>query len=242
MRETYSNGFHTVVYKTDRQERLWFPSADLVRIDKSEDKNWFASLFYRHKIAQLLFPDNFINIVAAQVDPWQEQLLDEFIIGEEVFRQQKSREHRLFSQMAQIPAAHAVYSAHMGFDKYEDRLEKISKHGCVDCESHRKFHVLENLERKARVASEPMLEIGIQPPTYDPSDYCLTEGGKIVFFEIDGLDRKILENFLSSLKAPTNSQREAQRLLNRFKHLREDSAVRFREALRSGIGAEIRKD
>lgn len=245
MHEKYSRGFHASVYKVDRQQKLWFPSADLVKIDQSRDKNWFARLFYRHKIAQLLFPDNFINVVAAQVDPWQEQLVDEFTIGKRVFKEQKSREHKLFSKMALVPATHAVFSEHMDINMdissedggSDSRSEKVSLHDCADCNSHRVFHISNGLEQKAMDIAPPMQKIGIHPPTHDPSDYCLTKEGDIIFFEVQNFQEEQLETHLSSLKSRTENEETALRLLKRFDALYKDSR---RVLFSSGAGGEIR--
>lgn len=241
MQEKYSHGFHSEVYKVDKQQKLWFPLADLVKIDESADKNWFARLFYRHKIASLLFPYNFINVLGAQVEPWEKNLIDEVTIGKTTLRERKRRVHRLFSQMASVPANHSVFSEHMDINLDiavgDKKAEKVSLHDCVDCKSHREFHKSNDLEKKVIETAFPMQEIGILPPIDDPSDYCLTTEGNMIFFEVNEFDEEVLGKHLSSLKNPNEMEEKALRLLCRFNELYKDSRL---AAFGSGIGGEIR--
>lgn len=235
MQEKYSEGFHSEVYTVSKGQKLWFPSADLVRIDKSTDKNWFARLFYRHKIAQTLFPDNFINVVGSQVDPWQEELVKKVTIGGDDYTFQKERVHRLFSEIASVPSSHAIFSEHMS-------ANGKSLHNCAQCIDHIDFHRSNDIVRKAIEVTLPMQKIGIYPPIDDPSDYCLTEKDKIIFFEIEDFDSESLGEFLRSLKLPTDAQKKALVLVKRFRSLQANSEHRFDEAAGQGVGngAEIR--
>lgn len=241
MQEKYSNGFHSEIYRLNPKQKLWFPSADLVKIDESTDKNWFARLFYRHKIASLLFPDNFIEVVGAQVDPWEKNLVHETRMGEATFREPKQRIHRLFSKMASVPENHAVFSEHMdinfGTGSSDRESEKVSLHDCVHCKSHREFHRLSDIKQKAIDIASPMQKIGILPPSQDPSDYCLTREGNIVFFEINDFDEEVLEAHLSSLSNPNEMEERVLVLLHRLNELHKDSRL---AAFNSGIGGEIR--
>ena len=245
MQEKYSSGFYSEVFKVDKQQKLYFPQSDLVKVDESSDKNWFARLFYRHKIASLLFPDNFINVTGSQVEPWERELIDEIKIGGTTFKNRVTRVHRLFSQMAHVPENHAVFSQHItvvgpdsiGNERNDRTQEKVSLHDCVHCKAHREFHKSNDLQEKAINSASPMLDIGILPPIHDPSDYCLTEEGNIIFFEIDNFDEEVLGKHLSSLKNPNEMEENALRLLRRINELFEDSRL---TALGSGIAGELR--
>lgn len=210
-REFYSKGFHAGIYEVSSQERLWFPHADLVRLDKPRmagDKNRFARMFYSHKIAQILFPNNFINVVAARVD--RDKDSDKY--------RTTSRTNMLYSQKADIPIEHSTFSAHMELPYRA--FQKVFSCRCSDCTSHRAFHLSNALAEKAEEVSIPMGKIGILPAySGDPSDYCLTGQGNIVFFEIDVFNDKALGEYLSSLENPNSREKEALVLINRYNEL-----------------------
>lgn len=226
-REFYSKGFCAEVYEVNSQERLWFPHADLVRLDGPwivgvvDIKNNFARLFYRHKIAQILFPDNFINVVAARTEV-REALYEDRMLSTKTHRVHKlleSRTNALFSQKADIPVEHSTLSAHMRLDP-DRKQSKVSSCECNDCISHRKFHLSSALVDKAKEVSIPMRGIGVVPSYLgDSSDYCLTGKGNIVFFEIDNFDREALGKHLSSLNNPNSREKEAQILIDRYNKL-----------------------
>lgn len=227
-RKFYSKGFNAEVYEVNPQERLWFPHADLVRLDKPKiegvvgDKNRFKRLFYRHKIAQALFPDNFINVVAARTET-REGLYEDRMLSTKTHKLHKllkSRRDMFFSQKADISIEHSTFSAHMrpGYELNE----KVSSCKCNDCISHRTFHFSSALAEKANEVSISMRRIGVSPAYFDdPSDYCLTGKGNIVFFEIDEFefDSTVLEKYLSSLGNPNSREKEALMLINRYNKL-----------------------
>jgi len=235
MQEKYSNGFYSEVYRVSPEQKLWFPRSDLVRLDSSSDKNWFARLFYRHKIASLLFPNNFIEVVGAQVDPWERNFIYELQIGDTTVKGLRDREHRLFSKMADVPGEHSKFSSHISLSS---KGRKVSICKCGDCIAHKEFHSTNDLEEKARRISAHMMKIGIMPPFTDLSDYCLTKEGNIIFFEIGSFEEKKLEMHLSSLGEKRSENEEtALRLLKRFNVLHEESR---RIAFTSGVAGELR--
>jgi hypothetical protein len=108
-REKYSNGFNSAVYKVDNVDKKRFPNADLIRIDNSsKDRHWFGRLYYRHKIAHLLYPDNFINVVAVTVDSFKKDSFEEVSYSGSF-----NKEVELFSKVAPVSPDHAIYSSHM---------------------------------------------------------------------------------------------------------------------------------
>ena len=184
MGEFYSNGGHGNVEHAGTTDRLWFSQADLVKSETlgAFDKDRFARLYYRHKIAELLFPGNIIQVVGASSthneesdDPWGPKYV-----------------HRLWSRRAVVPTGHAKYSAHM--DKSNNTLKRCTCPICI--RHHARFHT-SNLERRARRLSKHAEAMGIELPSWDETDYCLGPNG-ILFFEVDGIDVHTLWTYLTS--------------------------------------------
>lgn len=223
MREKYSGGFDARIYLLTPNQKILFPQADLVREYETNDKNWFARLFYRHRVASLLFPDNFIDVVAAQVEPWQENLINEEQTEMIVSREAKNRTHKLFSKLAVVNKDHAIFSQHM-YGRYDivDRT-KISLCSCGHCASHRVLHDETLMAIKARDAGEEMGMIGIFPPCDDPSDYCLKENGDIIFFEVERFDSIRIRSHLQKLPNPKPNEKRALKLLDRLDQLLNNS-------------------
>lgn len=243
MKEAFSRGSivsKALVFRVSEEQKLLFPRADLVRIEGSIDKNWAAKLFYRHEIASLLFPNNFIEVIAAQVDPWDDGLLESSFLDSQEFKKAKEREHRLFSKIAEVSSDHATFSSHMNFGTSGDEIIKLSNHNCEGCKIHRKFHKSKNLEKEATKVALDMQKIGINPPINDPSDYCLNAERNIVFFEIDEFDGDKLHKYLSSLVTPNENEKKALSLLRRFISLREDSKARFKKNFLNGVAGSIK--
>lgn len=226
-RRFYSKGLLAEVYEVSPQERLWFRHADLVRVDGPwivgpvDMKKIFARLFYKHKIAELLFPDNFIHVVAARTEV-RKVLYEDRMLSTKTHKVHKlleSRTNTLFSQKADIPVEHSTFSEHMITDS-DGKQGKVSSCQCNDCISHREFHSSSALAEKAEEVSIPMRRIGVVPAYFgDPSDYCLTGKGNIVFFEIDNFDNTALAEYLSSLENPDSREKEALILINRHTQL-----------------------
>ena len=59
----YAHGWSSFVYRLTPAEKGRFPDADLVKEVKTNDATWFQRLYLRHRIAYILFPANFINVV-----------------------------------------------------------------------------------------------------------------------------------------------------------------------------------
>lgn len=212
--EFYSKGYHAEVYWVNPQEKLLFPGADLVRVNNplrrrslwvpgiiEGRKEYARLLFYKHKIAQTLFPGNFPDVVGARTE------------GED-----EDRTDALFSRKANIPDEHSTFSAHIIVN---DQREKVSACLCSSCVSHRAFHRSNALFERAIKTSTSMEMIGIRPDyVRDPSDYCLTKEENIIFFEVK-INVAELERHLSSLKSLSFNEREALVLVKRYNELRE---------------------
>lgn len=209
MNERFSKGFYSTVYTLNDQERLRFPHAQLKKDDGDPFRfhpYWYALSFYRHKIASLLFPENFIEVTGTTKD--------------------SASSTAIYSKIAPVPPEHAVYSAHIrcveiALNKYPYGLwiNKRSLCQCESCISHRNFHNLQNLASKARSLAKNIAKTGILVPSNDRSDYCLDSKGNIVFFEIDGFESVRLRDYLDFSKNHTQGQSRASRLLERYERL-----------------------
>lgn len=209
-KEPYSRGYNAGVWIISRREKFNFPTADLVRITNGDNK--FMRIFYMHKIAQLLFPGQFINVIGARI------VTRKSLEGEERQPLDAIRNF-LYSQQADVSSEHATFSAHMDIGG----PGKVSLCRCGNCASHREFHHSNALAERAYADSFLMKAIGIMPPNYgDPSDYCLTREGKIVFFEIEFLNGERLKNHLSSLRRPNPNEQKALALVRRYNKLLHD--------------------
>lgn len=221
MKELYSNGANAVVLIPEIEDAVRFPNADLMRVDQSADKHWFARLYYRHKIAKLLFPKHFIEVVGAQIsleDPNDKEY------------DHPAYPFALFSKDGQVDPEHAVFSSHMRTSITEG---KVSSCKCIPCVDHRKFHLENGLAIRAVEVYDETSKTGIIPAYQDPSDYCLSSDESIIFFELDGFDKLAVGKYLQSIENPTNAQIQAMEYLGRFNALYQQSR---RDSLRSGGG------
>ncbi|OGH10444.1 MAG: hypothetical protein A2857_00005 [Candidatus Levybacteria bacterium RIFCSPHIGHO2_01_FULL_36_15] len=121
-----------------------------MREDEESDKLWFARLFYRHKIAHLLFPDNFIRVVGASVEPHDQELYDEVKIGNKIWHMAPNRIHRLFSKTAAVSPDHAIYSDHMAIVAEDGWIHKKSVCSCQRCSNHRDEHKIHHMKKKGQ--------------------------------------------------------------------------------------------
>lgn len=232
----FSNGYNASVFELTPQEKCLFPEADLVREEKEVDRFWFARLFYKHKIAHLLFPEHFMEVVGAQIDPPSNQEFSyPYQIGENVYSEPKERIQRLFSKRVAVDPNHAIYASHMKLVEDGERgLFKKSICECSPCTLHRQFHEENKIAERAITSSCFLEDKGIGIDFMDSSDYCLVNNN-IVFFEIDGFMSSILEKYLLGLKKPTPTEQQALRLLKRYRALTSmsrETMLRGENALR----------
>jgi len=223
--EFYSHGAHSNVWRVGESDKKNFPHADLLRQEKQGDSFWYARLFYMHKIASLLFPGNFIDVVGVTRD-FQDQIDDG---STESNMKLPKHTVTLFSKEARVPADHATFSS----DCIVSEGEKVNKCGCVKCLRHKDFHNSESLFLRAKRFSRRVQQVGITVPYKDPSDYCLDRHtNKIVFFEIEGFKPPLVAQYLESSPDTTPSERRAQNLLLRYNEL----VAQSRKHLISGSG------
>lgn len=189
----YSRGFNAKVYRLS-PDSPYVKKADLVRIEDTFDYLWFERLYIAHKIASLLYPDNFIQVVGAANRPIS---LD----GKPGYHAE------LYSKLAPIPPDHAIFSAHFAVttkpalaDRYHHHNNSNPPHcECRTCFDHVNFHEQHKLRSKAtQLHIDSLTHSCISLPYDDPTDYCLTSNG-LIFFEIEqfnsfALIRKLIQN------------------------------------------------
>jgi hypothetical protein len=199
--EFYSKGLHGSVYRVSKEQKLVHPDADLVKIAITDNQpiNHPLAIYYRHQMAQLLFPNNFIDVVGVKFTSYD-----------------RSIHFELFSKLAPVNPDHAVFSAHM--DYYRQDNDKDSRCKCEICARHRGEHGWRSWFKNRNTPIHKMKEIGIFPDTTDPSDYCYTPNG-VLFFELEGLEPKTLQNHLDRLKNPSEEEQKAGKLLTIYKEV-----------------------
>ncbi len=204
--ELFSHGLRNDVFYSSKRERIAFPNGDLVKVDYSRDELLFARLFYKHKIASLLLPDNTITVVGTVIDRPE---VDE---GPHI-----SPTIRQISQMAPVSSDHAIFSQHTGVDVNHQKNNVCE---CEVCRNHREYHLNNSLEKRALAFARGASEIGVGFPADDPTDYCLNEEkDTVLFFEIDRFDVRQVMQFLSHIAQPTRAESQAFHLAVRYKEL-----------------------
>lgn len=230
MRERYSSGLYGEIFPVSSEQKLLFPQADLVREEELMDRFWFARLFYVHKIASLLFPGRFIEVVGAQNKVAHEGAPADEFSPADLARYKLI----LLSKEANVNPDHAVFSNHYTQDAKFGRVWKLQMCKCERCIRHRRFHRHNDLKSKARAWERRMRRVGIFVSPRDKTDYCLDDNG-IVFFELDNLDRRILRKFLNGRIKFTQNEQTAIQLLDRYDKSIEDS-----KRIAFSIGGEMR--
>lgn len=92
MKEKFSNGRNGEVFFISEQERILYPHADFSKEQKYNELFLFKLIFYQHKIARLLFPANFIEVIGTSEPD-----------GETTY---------VFSKEAKVNPQHATFSSH----------------------------------------------------------------------------------------------------------------------------------
>lgn len=179
---------------------------ELARDESLRNSEEGKVLFYRHAIANTLFPDHFIEVTGISLS------------SDDAY----SVLTTLYSKKAAVSSDHAVWTSHMGFKLFdifgEWSGQKKRICNCEVCERHAKEHGLINLFEVWRLAIK-LRRAGIYVPTDDPTDVC-TAGGKLVFFEIDKLDLvKLRKYVLGDRKLPASRRNRVLNFTDRLGEL-----------------------
>jgi hypothetical protein len=203
--QEYSQGFNGVVYPISKENAKKFPHCDLekheIRDHFEPDSSFALIQFYSFKIAHILFPNNFIAVHGVRINP-----------------------HQYFSEEANVPREHAIYSSHMvsfgGGFKFQEGLRACR---CNSCLSHRELHANMIFDPKFQETVSRANQMGIYVPEDDTSDYCRTDKGNIIFFEIDEVDLEAIGIYLNS--QPLSDQiRLARNFHSRLEQLNRQDA------------------
>lgn len=217
MSEFYSRGIWGEVYRASPREHRWFPHADLVKLDPNLESpsTTFATKFYEHVIANLLFPENFIKVVGSRQDKSTHKRFAELLnrLLHITITALYDQRYRIYSEEAEVDPVHAIYSAHM----QEDYRGVKTPCGCNICHNHNLFH--QSLIEEAHRISQKTAAYGIFIPYSDPSDYCVDKGGRIIFFEIDDLKPQTLITQLQTTGIHTNAEKHVLALTKRYQAL-----------------------
>lgn len=208
-RERFSGGHVASIYKVSDDEKALFSRADLVRVDRVADPSWFTRLYYKHKVASLLYPDNFIEVVGARAVSLP------LLVPTQTRQSEEIQNHNLYSQMAKVNPDHATYADHLTLVVGEGKLYKDFTCSCVACVRHGQEHDGRDMAKLAQEASDFISPSGIVPPTDDPGDYCLTDRG-VIFFELKSFDPIQLKKSLTILEGIAPNQQVALSLLDRY--------------------------
>lgn len=182
MPERFTHGMNADVFMDD--EGL------VTRVDRLDSVNLAMVTFLDLKIASLLFPNHFIEIIGMELIKTSAKLenLEAFHV-----------ERRIKSKLAPIPPEHAIFTKHL-----KENLNFFLRGlicDCAVCQAHNNLHNLQ-LEENINIdrAAWEIRNAGIYVPTDDPTDYCLGPKG-VIFFEVDLVIPSQLRNYIHSLNS-----------------------------------------
>lgn len=198
--QEYAHGWNAGVYYV--KSKLMpgpFSHADLMKAEPDEDELYGAKLFTYFKVANLLFPGHFPQVVAYSTN----RQYPIHYAGEEF----NIPVHYLFTKEASVYDEHRFYSVDMmGLVNGKKKL------ACTDevCQRHDEFHA--NHEGLVREFAHDLHTAGIYLPYNDRSDWCVNPlTGDIVFFEIDRLYVELIRKYMIQNQGGI-SEKDAERL------------------------------
>lgn len=216
--EYYSHGTFGIVKTPNTGELLQFAQADLVKQWLENDARGAIKEFYRLKIAELLFPTRFIQVIGANSFK-NDELLSELMRLVTFLDEPNDRTNiqGLFSKSAGVNPDHAVFSSHATLGENG----KSSQCNCSQCSNHREFHSDYHLPILAKHHAKEMKKAGIVPPYDDPTDYCLAANGNLLFFEVEGFAPLLALQYLKKNRKKYNPviAKKTHKLLLRYMEL-----------------------
>lgn len=201
MSELFSAGHNARVYTLSDYERMRFPGAGLARVENRpavEEDRSFLLRYYGYKIAHLLLPEHFVEVVGAR----------RAAAPGELEGSDTAKHDILYTKLANVPEGHAVYAAHF------DKSHGLSPCRCQTCLDHVQLHQEFDLARMAKSVAESAARFGFGLPSGDPTDYCLGENG-VIFFEYDLFYPSMLIERLSTMRGEDVAQ-EALRYVDLY--------------------------
>lgn len=205
MGNEFSSGANGQVYLTNGTDVMWsakdqtlWPKAELRKVESHGIAGThFGVIYYWHKIASLLFPNNFPEMIGASIRYSTDQL---------------------FSRMAPVHPGHAKFTVSCGEGQGGRKSPDRTSETCME---HYRFHQEHNLEARAKELSDEVSPWGIGVPAHDITDYCLSATGDIVFFEVGVYPWKTRNKMKNTDLAPDIRHRLEQYLARLEYHLDE---------------------
>lgn len=235
-RQKFSKGENASVYRTSAWDNLRFPQADLRRHATVDDPHWFQRHFYYLKIAHLLFPEHIIDVTGVTGSPKEEVSYTD--IHNPPHRIHTKRSYNLYSKEANVPSEHAIFSRNVTKKLSEEGgvtiIFQATKDRNIAIKHNAKYHTGATYLKALEIAAK-MSTVGIDVPCDDPTDYCISDSGDVVFFEVDGFNTKQVMNYLESRSNPMSHEKRALHLLKRASELHLRSRELSRQNLSAGV-------
>lgn len=160
-------GGNAFVSRLDAADKIRYPGADLLRVEIGRDPTWARRYFLQMQAAQLVAPENFPKVIAAEMDPpltqtWEE--IEEYITRFPVIKKESNhfrgwipvpgqtfptpdqimpgRTYRMYTEEIAVNADHHTLSKHM-IDLNREGLQRSKFHSRCDCDRcvrHRSIH------------------------------------------------------------------------------------------------------
>src|SRR3990167_121618 len=217
MPELLSRGFEAEVYFITPEQRLLVPNADVVKDQFSKDPASYLKGLYELVIAHSLFPEHFIDVVAAKnYHPFRNTHLVSSIAYE---LQRLTVGHRFltYSRLATVAENHATYTSHAV--RSGRGRDKKSSLDCPDCINHDRLHGSRSFIESVQNAANRIYDAGIVIASYI-TDVCVNpEGNQAILFEVGSINRPRLSGYLYRLQNPTGMQAHALELLQKYEEL-----------------------
>ncbi|MBI2599545.1 hypothetical protein HYW43_01335 [Candidatus Daviesbacteria bacterium] len=218
MPELLSRGFEAEVYFITPEQKNLVPDADVVKDQFSKNPVSYLKSLYGLVIAHSLFPEHFIEVVAAQN---YHPLKNAFpLISSIAYNLQTvtlGYRFLTYSTLATVVENHAIYTSHaVRGDRGRDKRSTLD---CADCIVHNDVHRSSGFLVSMQQAVNKVADAGIYIPS-DITDLCVNpENGKAMIFEIDFINCTQLRRYLNRLQTPISNETHIRELLQKYEEL-----------------------
>lgn len=181
---------------------------DVVRVSQGSYLRTARQMFYYHKLAQFLFPDNFIHISRLI-----EFVVPESRVNKELYESlsRPIREQRIYSRFEETtPTCKDFVEKYYALKKKRGHKFGLGEYRLpIELKDHPHLQLVE----RARPFIEEMKKAGICVNDH-PVNIAQTLDGRIIFFEIHDIDSIELSKYLQRL--PPAKRKKAKALLERL--------------------------
>lgn len=219
-----------MVYRCNWGESRQFPGSEVVRVCLTSNPDEYLDTLYKQNIAYCLYPDNILKLLGGNqrlVTPnffltLFVRLIEQLVDSAPSPAPKQKFEYRLYSRLANVPPEHAHFGATMiGTDEDGHLIKDVPSCPCKLCTTHLSFHSSANTKHASDVVDQiSRAGIFLPDPIFDPSDWCLTPQGIPFFFELEGLDPRIIYKHLTKQKNPTRKEKLALSLLGHYQTIK----------------------